>query len=166
MWLMYSDQWRRPGAEFGGTEKIFVDQNFWMTFCPIFDVFSRKNSHFHAQKFWLPFLSHRPGFSYFLLNLFRFSVPLLCKMSYMTFFTRKSTISEKNSLTTPIFLLSSSFRAHLTTLLLKILGGGPMHGPSPTSNFCGDRPPVSPSLILTEDVTSIIIMLHGILNLN
>ena len=22
------DQWRRPGAEFGGTEKIFADQNF------------------------------------------------------------------------------------------------------------------------------------------
>jgi len=37
------------------------------------------------------------------------------------------------------FLLCSYFRARPTTLLLKILGGR-MHGPSPTSNFVGDRP--------------------------
>src|SRR6218665_3016170 len=38
------------------------------------------------------------------------------------------------------FLLCSDFRAHHPTTLLKILGGM-MHGPSPTSNFGGDRPP-------------------------
>ena len=38
-------------------------------------------------------------------------------------------ISEKNSFMT-LFLLCSYFRAHPTTLLLKILGGR-MHGPSP-----------------------------------
>src|SRR6218665_2930325 len=41
------------------------------------------------------------------------------------------------------FSLCSYFHAHPTTLLLKILGG-PMHGPSPTSNFGGTVPPVPP----------------------
>src|SRR6218665_438340 len=44
-------QWRRPGAEFGGTEKFFADLN---------DVFSGNNFHFHAKKFH--FFSNRPGF--------------------------------------------------------------------------------------------------------
>src|SRR6218665_3309443 len=62
---------------------------------------------------------------------------------YDPFFTRKTTISEENSLTTT-FLLCSCFRAHPTTLLLKILWG-PMHGPSPHLKFfLGDRPPVPP----------------------
>src|SRR6218665_1441311 len=46
------------------------------------------------------------------------------------------------------FSLCSYFHAHPTTLLLKILGG-PMHGPSPTSNFGGTVPqshPRSPPL--------------------
>src|SRR6218665_863416 len=42
-----------------------------------------------------------------------------------------------------LFLLCSYFRAHPTTLLLKILRGR-MHGPSPHLEFWGDRPPVSP----------------------
>src|SRR6218665_1693209 len=53
---------------------------------------------------------------------------------YDPFFKRKTTISGKNSLITPLFTL-------LTTLFLKILGGR-MHGPSPTSNFGGTVPPV------------------------
>src|SRR6218665_2281715 len=58
---------------------------------------------------------------------------------YDPFLTRTTAISENNSFTTPFFLLCSYFRAHPTTLLLKILGAR-MHGPSPTSNFWGDRP--------------------------
>src|SRR6218665_2942774 len=58
---------------------------------------------------------------------------------YDPFSTTKIPLSTKNSLATPIFLLSSNFRAHPTTLLLKILGG-PMHRPSPTSNFGGNVP--------------------------
>src|SRR6218665_3604069 len=57
---------------------------------------------------------------------------------YMTLFSRKNTISEENSFMT-LFLFCSYFRAHPTTLLLKILGGR-MHGPSPTSNFGGPSP--------------------------
>src|SRR6218665_3300314 len=38
-----------------------------------------------------------------------------------------------------MFLHCSTFRAHPPTLLLKILGG-PMHGPSPTSNLGGGVP--------------------------
>src|SRR6218665_2445125 len=59
------------------------------------------------------------------------------------FFTRKTTISEKNSLITP-FLLCSYFRAHQTTLYFSKYWGGRMHGPSPTSNFLGDRSPQPP----------------------
>src|SRR6218665_1586480 len=95
---------------------------------------------------------------------------------YDPFFTTKSPLSTKNSLATPISLLCSSFRAHPTTLLLKILGR-PMHGPfphlkfwglpipqhcfskywgvqcmgrPPTSNFWGTVPPRSPPLVLVQ----------------
>ena len=38
-------QWQRPDAEFGGTEKIFADQNFWMTFFWVkISIFTAKNS--------------------------------------------------------------------------------------------------------------------------
>ena len=54
-------QWRRPGAEFGGTKKIFADQDniFSLTF------FSGKISIFTANISDDLFLSHRPGFSDF-----------------------------------------------------------------------------------------------------
>src|SRR6218665_2726191 len=42
----------------------------------------------------------------------------LLNVIYDLFFARKNTISEKNSLMTPLLLLCSYFRAHLTTLLL------------------------------------------------
>jgi len=41
---------------------------------------------------------------------------------------------------TYFFSLCSYFHSHPTTLLLKIFGGGRMHGPSPTSNFGGLSP--------------------------
>src|SRR6218665_3824457 len=69
-----------------------------------------------------------------------FSVFTVLNVVYGPFFTRTTTISEKNSLTTPFFLLCSYFRAHPTTLLLKILWGR-MHGPSPHLKFEGDRSP-------------------------
>src|SRR6218665_2885973 len=87
----------------------------------------------------MTFFSHRPGFSDFLFLFPDFPYLLLhvhvCSM-YDPFLTRTITISEKNSFMTP-FLLCSYFRAHPTTLLLKILG----HGPSPPQIFFGDRPP-------------------------
>src|SRR6218665_2511142 len=57
---------------------------------------------------------------------------------YDPFFTTKCPLSTKNSLTTPIFLLGSSFRAHPTTLLLKILGDQCMGRPPP--QILGDCP--------------------------
>src|SRR6218665_74066 len=54
-------------------------------------------------------------------------------MSYMTL----------SSLDKHLLLLCSYFRAHPTTLFLKILGGR-MHGPSPPQIFWGTVPPVSP----------------------
>ena len=35
-------QWRKPGAEFGGTEQIFADHD---------DVFFRRNFHFGGKNF-------------------------------------------------------------------------------------------------------------------
>ena len=75
----------------------------------------------------------------FLMVFQIFRIFIVLNVVYDPFFTRKTTISEKNSLMTP-FLLCSYFRAHPTTQLLKIFGGR-MHGPSPTSNFGGPSPP-------------------------
>src|SRR6218665_399631 len=54
------------------------------------------------------------------------------------FSPEKPLFQKKNSFTIPISILCSCFRAHATTLLLKILGA--MHGQSPTSNFGGTVP--------------------------
>src|SRR6218665_2526894 len=94
-------------------------------------LFSEKISIF-TPKIVMTFFSHRPGF--FLI----FRIFTVLNVVYDPFFTRKPTISEKNSLMTP-FLLCSYFRAHPTTLLLKIWGGGCMGRP-PTSNFGGLSP--------------------------
>ena len=60
-YLEVAIQWRRPGAEFGGTDKIFR--------CPTFlnDVFFRKNIFTFRVKIsdFFFFFSHRPGFSDF-----------------------------------------------------------------------------------------------------
>ena len=53
--------------------------------------------------------------------------------------TKNLDFRTKNSSFTP-FLVSSYFASHPITVLLKILEG-PIHGPSPTSDF-GDRPPI------------------------
>src|SRR6218665_3388438 len=129
---VWSKQWRRPGAEFGRDGKIFRGSRF------LNDVFSEKISIFTA-KISDDFFSHRPGFSDFPL-IFPFFAML--NVVYYPFLARKTTISEMNSFMTPFFLLCSYFRAHPTTLLLKILGGR-MHEPSPTSNW-GAIHPVSP----------------------
>src|SRR6218665_3237249 len=52
------EQWRRPGAEFGGTEIFFADQDFRMTFF-------RKNFHFHGknQTFLITFFYSLTSFS-------------------------------------------------------------------------------------------------------
>ena len=39
---VHCTQWRKPGAEFGGTEKIFADQD---------EVFFSKNVHFSGKNF-------------------------------------------------------------------------------------------------------------------
>src|SRR6218665_2969749 len=64
---------------------------------------------------------------------------------YYPFFTRKTTISKKNSLITPFCTL-------LTTLLLKILGGTDAWA-VPQPQTLGDRPPSpsrSPPLIIVH----------------
>src|SRR6218665_548165 len=63
---------------------------------------------------------------------------------YDPFFTRKTTISEKNSLTTPFFILFVLSRPSDNTTSQNIGGDGCMGRP-PTTNFLGGpSPPVPP----------------------
>src|SRR6218665_1484651 len=82
----------------------------------------------------MTFFSHRPGSSDFSFLFPHFPYVYCVKMSYITISSQ-----EKHN-----FSLCSCFYAHPTTLglLLKILGGGPMHGRSPHLKFWGDSPPL------------------------
>src|SRR6218665_156796 len=102
--------------------------------------FSEKMSIFTAKISDDIFFSHQPGFSDFpfLFPEFPYLFTVL-NVVYDPFLARKTTISEKNSFMTPS-LLCSYFRAHPTTLLLKILGGQ-MQGPSPHLKFLGGPSP-------------------------
>src|SRR6218665_296817 len=78
---------------------------------------------FSRPKFLMTFLKSSTRFFRFFLPFPRFSLSFtMFNVMYDPFLTTRTTISEKNSFMTP-FLLCSYFRAHLTTLLLKILGG-------------------------------------------
>ena len=102
--------------------------------------FFRKNSLFSRSKFLMTFFSHRPWFSDF-FYLFQDSPHLSCNVVYGPFFTRKTLISENDSLMTHFFLCSC-FRTHLRNTTSQNIGGDGCMGRSPTSNFLGDRPPV------------------------
>jgi len=102
--------------------RVWGDGNFFRL--PRFqnDGFSEKNP-FSRPKFLTIFFSHPPDFSDF------------------PFPRKKNHYFMKNSIMT-LVLLCSYFRAHPTTLLLKILGGRCMG--LPHLKFWGDRPPQSP----------------------
>src|SRR6218665_1131525 len=119
-------QWRRPGAEFGG-RKIFRGPRLFL------NDFFRKEFPFSRPKFSMTFFSHRPGFSDF-----PYLYCVKCRI-YDPFFTRKSTISEKNSVMTPFFTLFVLSRASDNTNSRNIGGNGCMGRP-PTSIFGGHRP--------------------------
>src|SRR6218665_3800020 len=65
---------------------------------------------------------------------------LRCFVSFTMYYSQEQPLFQKRIPLSHLFLLCSYFRAHPTTLLLKILGGR-MHGPSPNSNL-GAVPPV------------------------
>src|SRR6218665_1091561 len=72
--------------------------------------------------------------------------PYLCAASNVVsdpFFTRKTPISENNSLMTP-FLLCSCFRTHPTNTTSQNIGGTDAWAVLPTSNFGGTVFPVPP----------------------
>ena len=109
-----------------------------------FYLFTKICFHFHPPKFLMTFFSHRPCFSDMCVKCHIWHI-------YDPFFTRKiPIISENNSLMTPVFLLCSYFRAHPTTLLLKIMRGR-MHGQSPHLKFWegpSPSPPKSPPMFI------------------
>src|SRR6218665_630933 len=109
-------------------------------------IFSEKCSVFTPKNYDDLFLVIDEVFR-FSLSFSRFSVSLLCSMSrYITLSSQENHNSRKEFLDDTFFLLCSYFRAHPTTLLLKNIGEGRMHGSSPTSNFWGDRPPSPPKV--------------------
>src|SRR6218665_3183066 len=125
--MRVAEAWRRGW----GTEKFFADQDFRMTFFP--------------EKF--PFSRPKILMTFFLIFLFFFQILRIftvLNVIYNPFFTRKTTISETNSLTTPFFTLFVLSRASDTTSLLLKLLGGRMNGPSPPQFFLGETFPQSP----------------------
>ena len=112
----------------GGTKKIFADLN---------DTFSGKNFNFHAENFLRPSSLVIDQ----VFQILRFFT--LLNVVYDLFFTRKSTISEKNSLIAPFFTLFVLSRASNNTTSLNI-GGNQYMGRPPPQIFGEDRPPSSP----------------------
>jgi len=78
----------------------------------------------------------------FLIFTFFFQIIYSVKYCIWPFLHKKNHYFRKEFRDDTFFLLCSYFRAHPTTLLLKILGGR-MHGPSPPQ-ILGDRPPPVP----------------------
>src|SRR6218665_2961690 len=90
----------------------------------LIDVFFEKIAIFRPKNSDDLSFSHRPGCPD--------SPYLYCvKCRIRSFLHKKNHYFRKKSLTTPSFLLCSYFRAHPTTLLLKILGDGCMGRPPP-----------------------------------
>jgi len=103
--------------------------------------FLGKNFHFHAQNISDDlFSSHWPCFSDFFYPFSDFSYLYCMSCCMWPFFTRKTPISENNSLMTPFFTLFVLLRASDKHYFSKYW----MHGPSPTSNFGGTVPPFPP----------------------
>src|SRR6218665_3873953 len=63
-------------------------------------------------------------------------------VEYDPFFIRKTSISEKNSMTRHLFYSVRTFARIRQHHFSKYWGGGLMHGSSPTSNFGGSSSPV------------------------
>ena len=114
---------QRLGAEFGGTEQTFANQNFRMTF---------------FRKIWI-YLSHQP---YLFLCLSVFTVWNVIYNIYGPFLTRKTSISDKKILDHTFF--TQLLLSHASNNTTYRNSGGQMHGLSPTSNFGGDLSPSTP----------------------
>src|SRR6218665_654525 len=96
-------------------------------------------------------------FSRFSLSFFHiFHIFTVLNIIYDPFLHEKTSISERNSLMTP-FLLCSYFRAHQTTLLLKILGDGCMGRP-PSQIFGGPSPQSPLGLRPCQEFMTVMVM--------
>src|SRR6218665_4071600 len=121
-------QWRRPGAEFGGTENFSADPRF------LNDVFLETNVHFRSKNFHLLVIDQ----IFQIFPFFSQILPIFAMLNVVfdPFLTRKTH-----------FLLCSYFHAHPTTSLN--IGGTNAWAVPSTSNFRGAVPPlpyVSPPL--------------------
>src|SRR6218665_1581068 len=121
---------RRPGAEFGGREKISQTKN----------VFLGKKFPFSRSKFLMilfKVIDH--DFRIFPM----FYIFDACNVVFDPFLTRKTPISENNSFKTP-FLLCSCVRTHPTNATSQNIGEDGCMGRHPHLKFWGDRPPIPP----------------------
>ena len=101
------------------------------------DVFFGKNFHFHAQNFWRPFFSHRPGFSDF---PYRYCIR--CRI--WSFLHKKNHYFRTEFLYDTFFYSVRTFARIRQHYFSKYWGGGCM-GRSPP-HILGDRPPQSPQV--------------------
>src|SRR6218665_134991 len=112
---------QRPGTVFGGDRKNFRRPRF------LNEVFLGKIFTFSCPKFLMTF----------------FHIFAACNFVYDPFFTRKTPISENNSLLT-LFLLCSCFRTHPTNATSQNIGGRADAWAVPHLTFWEDRPPSLP----------------------
>ena len=128
----HSFQWRRPGVAFGGGDGKFVRGPRFLN-----NVSSGRNFHFHAENFWWPFFSHRPGFPDFTF--------LYCiKCCIRPFLHKKNHYFKNEFLDKTIFItLYVLSRASDNTTSLNI-GRDQCMGRPHLKFFLGDRPPSLP----------------------
>src|SRR6218665_568359 len=130
-------QWRRPGAEFWGDGKFFRGPRF------LNDVFSEKISNFTAKISDDLFLVIDQVFRIFPFFSQIFPLFTMLDVVYDPFLTRKTTLFQKELLYDTFFYSVRTF-THIRQHYFSKYWGVRMHGPSPTSNFWGDRHPSPP----------------------
>src|SRR6218665_1181903 len=94
----------------------------------------------------------------FCLSSLTFSISVLCAMSYHPFFTRKTAISENNSLITSFFTLFVLSRASDKHYFSKYWGDGCMGRP-PSQIFWGAVPKSPLGLRLYVHIDPVVLML-------
>ena len=105
--------------------------------------FLRKNFRFHGQNFLV--IDHDVRICPLFFKMFH-NFPA-CNVVYNHFLTRKTPISENNSLMTRFYLLCSCFRTHPTNTTSQNVGGTDAWTVPHLKIFWGDRPPRSPPLL-------------------
>ena len=120
-WCAVAETWRRVWGV-AGTNFSRTKISEWRFF--------RKKFNFHGQNFWWPFLVIDQVFRIFPFFPQIFRIFAVLNVVYDPFLTRKTTISEKNSLMTPFFYSVRTFARIGQHYFSKYWGDGCMGRPS------------------------------------